>query len=71
MPQKQQSDSNPYGILGQTEVTEGDSKVVITEYNNGARSYRNIRPKRPFYKHIWFYFLIILTLFILLAIERY
>jgi hypothetical protein len=53
-------------ILGQVEYMEGDTKVIVTEYTNGAKSHRKIRPKRPFYKHVWFYLLVIVALFMLL-----
>lgn len=71
MPKKHQTSPGPYDILGQAEVTEGDAKVIITEYNNGAKSHSKIHPKRPFYKHSWFYFLIILAFFMLLTVEHY
>lgn len=50
---------------------EGDTQIVLTEYVNGAKFHRKIRPKRPFYKHVWFYLLIILSLFVPLAVEHY
>lgn len=62
--------SSPYEILGQTEVMDGDTKVIITEYVNGAKSYRNIRPKRPFYKHVWFYIFTVVACVALLATVR-
>lgn len=71
MSKKHHISPNLYDILGQTEVMEGNSKVIITEYNNGARSYSKVRPKHPFYKHAWFYLVMILVLLTLLVVEHY
>jgi hypothetical protein len=48
---------------------EGDTKIILTEYTNGDKSHKKILPKLPVYKHVWFYLLIVLTLFALLAIS--
>ncbi|MNR01682.1 hypothetical protein D3C85_1174980 [compost metagenome] len=62
---------SPYDtIVGQVEFMEGDTKVIVTEYASGAKSHRKIRPKRPFYKHIWFYILIVAVLYIFIALAQ-
>lgn len=60
-----------YKIAGQVEYMEGNTKVIATEYTDGSKSHRKIRPKRPLYRQVWFYILIIIFLFILSAIQQY
>lgn len=62
-------------IVGRVEYMDGDTKVIVYEYDNGAKSHTRIRPKRPFYKHVWFYFLVVALVvalfFLMLLTEPY
>jgi hypothetical protein len=58
-------------IIGQVEYMQGSTKVIVYEYANGARSHKKIRAPRPFYKHVWFYLVVILSFFVLLYFQPY
>lgn len=60
--------SNQNKIISTTTVDEGANKVIIYEYENGARSYKTIKPKRPLYKKVWFYILLGVVLLVLFAV---